>query len=97
MTDVGAALTGKYADFRRSSDVEDRRDEPWPYWEGVPEHPQIGAPSMDTVMEILHAILPPKIPPVTPLAIDAGVENIGKPEPYKEYHETLKRIENGPG
>lgn len=84
MSDVGAALTGKYPDFRHSQNIEDRRDEPWPTAnvEGnqafLPVTPTL-TETAKMALDLLYALDPVRrpIPPATRLGIDAGIHDLG--------------------
>lgn len=85
--DVGGALTGRYADFRRSENVEDRRDETMTpptmmeLLKGVPDL----FPSIDKLKWMAqNPNLPIKeydnpIPATTPLANELGYSDVKKP------------------
>lgn len=85
---LAQAIVPRFSDFRRSDNVEDRRDE------GFLSKLQAYAsmPSLDDFKEMIRHPLTPlqyptvsgryapqPIPPLTPLAIEAGANQIGTP------------------
>lgn len=81
--DVGSALTGKYVDFRRSDNIEDRRDNSriLEFLDGLRAQMVADTPSMDQIQDIWNnpftmqgelAARRLQIPPHTPLSLEAG-------------------------
>lgn len=102
--EVGEALTGqKYGDFRRSPNMEDRRDEHG-LWQNMLM--AIGVEPIDHTEARSRGLAPQEYDPgdldpaynrPTPLGAQAGFSSIPEPEPLKTMEQLLKRIEkNGP-
>lgn len=94
MADVGEALAGPFDKYlnewdkmRRRTDLEDRTNEPYPWWapEGRGEQPEFTPTPMEHLERILDRVgpAPENIPAPTRLSIDAGAKDIG-PLPKEE-------------
>lgn len=70
------AYLSPYDKMRRSNDVEDRRDTPWPWYPGAkdPQQSPTDAAALEQVLAILQG---QNIPPVTALSRDLGARDIG--------------------
>lgn len=66
-------------DYLRSGQIEDRRDDPWPWHSlATTKREDLMTPTAKTVMDRINSIVTPEdIPPVTRLTRDLGAHDIG--------------------